>query len=124
MRHSFKCGGKTITFDDMLCKDWTFTCTCTRTGCHHEVSCLDRWGSIGTVDVAPAPRGNGGGTVKLPAGVYSVSIRGGLKMAAKSLEKRWGRDLVVPANLRDERVSRRVTGTPEEIVEKLGLRFR
>jgi hypothetical protein len=29
-------------FDDMMCKDWAFTCTCTRTGCHHEVSCNDR----------------------------------------------------------------------------------
>jgi hypothetical protein len=52
----------------------------------------------------------------------SLVIAGNLAAAAKSLEKVWGRRVIVPKELQGARVRRRtLKGTPEDIARALGL---
>ena len=55
----------------------------------------------------------------------TVTVEGDLQRTARSLSTVFDRQVVVPAALRGKSVPQRsITGTPEEIVEALGLRFR
>jgi hypothetical protein len=118
---SFTCGSQTISYDNSKCKSSTYACSCDRRSCTWTVVCD---GEIVEGTAPQAKPGNGGGTKPLPPGVFSVVVRGRLSDAAKILERRWDRPIVVPTRIRSERMQRRLRGTPDEIVEALGLRFR
>jgi hypothetical protein len=108
-----KCGGATVDYEDTVC---TYTCACApNQPCVWSVTCPGPGGTDSTVSGT-------GHVVPPPLSDPSLVIAGNLGVAAKSLEKVWGRRVVVPEELRGKRIRRRtLKGTPEEIAHRLGV---
>jgi hypothetical protein len=107
-----KCGGATIDYEETLC---TYTCFCTpNQPCVWSVTCPGPGGKDITT--------SGTGHLSTPVFDPSLVIAGNLASAAKSLERVWGRRVIVPEGLREKRIRRRtLKGTPGEIANRLGL---
>src|SRR5262245_29873262 len=108
-----KCGGATIDYEDTVC---TYVCACApNQPCDWSVTCPGPGGTDSTVSGT-------GHVVPPPLSDPSLVIAGNLATAAKSLERVWGRRVVVPEELRGKRIRRRtLKGTPEEIAHRLGV---
>jgi hypothetical protein len=53
-----------------------------------------------------------------------VTLDGNISVLSKTLQQAWRRRVIVPANLRDQRIRKRtLKGTPEEIADALGLQL-
>jgi hypothetical protein len=104
-----QCGSKTITSDD----DCSFFCSCyTHFFCHWQIVCS------GLVV------GDGWNKPRVRPKEPTISVDGVLGDLAEALSKEWRRQVVVPRERRNERVTRRVKGTPEQMAEALGLKLR
>src|SRR3954447_1469697 len=110
--NSAKCGTTTVRYPDTC----SYVCYCTpQGGCHWHVTCGD-WTTSGTGFV----RGESD-----PPTHPSVTVAGPLDSLAKSLEKAWKRPVIVPANLRGQKIRKRtIRGTPEEIADALGIQLK
>jgi hypothetical protein len=107
------CGKTKVTYDDDKCG---YVCVCNKS-CTWEVNCQ---GGITISGTGLVRNGSGNGSSR-PG--YSVQANATLGFIAKVLEKKWRRPVVVPRDLRDKRVARRVKGSPEEIAKALGLQL-
>jgi hypothetical protein len=109
---SVKCGKTNIDYNEALC---TYTCMCApHQDCVWSVTCPGPGGKDVTT--------SGTGLVSTPVTDPVLVIGGNLAVAAKSLEKVWGRRVVVPKDLQGVRVRRRtLKGTPEQIAHALGV---
>jgi hypothetical protein len=107
-----KCGATTVEYDEKQC---TYTCLCSPgSPCAWSVTCPGPGGKDITT--------SGTGLVSTVSGHPSVVISGALAVVAKSLEKAWGRRVIVPGALQGKRVRRRMLkGTPEKIAQALGF---
>lgn len=107
-----KCGGTTVDYDEKQC---TYTCLCSPgSPCAWSVTCPGPGGKDITT--------SGTGRVSTVSGQPSVVISGALAVVAKSLEKAWGRRVIVPEALQGKRIRRRMLkGTPEKIAQALGF---
>jgi hypothetical protein len=102
------CGKIPITFPG----DCSYVCYCTpESGCHWAVTCGD-WTT------------GGKGVIAEPQLQPHATVAGKLAVCAKILEQRWKRPVIVPAKLRHRTIRKRTfRGTPEQIVQALGLEF-
>ena len=108
-----KCGGATVDYEETVC---TYTCACApNQPCVWSVTCPGPGGTDVTVSGT-------GHLTPPPLSDPSLVIAGDLAVTAKSLERVWGRRVVVPEELRGEENSEaHAQGTPGEIAHRLGL---
>jgi hypothetical protein len=107
------CGSRTIRYPG----DCTYSCVCPGGSgpCTYTVTCG------GTVFAGT------GLTVSTDPGhpkFTHVTLDGDISVLSKTLQEAWKRRVIVPANLRDQRIRKRTfRGTPEEIADALGLQL-
>ncbi len=103
-----KCGSVTIQYPS----ECFYSCICGAYGCRWMVKCN------GTVF-----EGEGFIPPKPPKHPH-VTIAGELEACAEALQKAWKRRVIVPKQLRGRKIRKRtIRGTPEEIVDALGLKL-
>ena len=101
-----KCGSVTIRYPS----ECAYSCICGAFGCRWYVKCGDVVFD-GEGFVPPKPP-------KHP----HVTIAGDLEACADGLQKAWNRRVIVPKELRGQKIQKRtIRGTPEEIAVALGL---
>jgi hypothetical protein len=101
-----KCGSVTIRYPS----ECFYSCICGSWGCMWEVKCN------GTVF-----EGTGFTPPKPPKHPH-VTLVGDLVACAEALQKAWKRRVIVPKELRGQKIQKRtIRGTPEEIADALGL---
>ena len=107
-----KCGATNIDYDAEHC---SYSCECgAGQPCVWSVTCPGADGK----DIVTS----GSGRPHTPVRQPTLVISGNLTAIAKSLEKMWGRRVIVPAKLRGKRVRKRtLKGTREEIAHALGF---
>jgi hypothetical protein len=101
-----KCGSVTIRYPSAC----SYSCICGSYGCRWEVKC-DGTVFTGEGFIPPKPP-------KHP----HVTLAGDLVACAEALQKAWKRRVIVPRELRGQKIRKRtIRGAPEEIAHALGL---
>ena len=107
------CGSRTIRYPG----DCTYSCVCPGGSgpCTWTVTCGGTVFSGTGLTVSTNP-----GHPKVP----HVTLDGDISVLSKTLQEAWKRRVIVPPNLRDQRIRKRTfRGTPEEIADALGLQL-
>lgn len=109
------CGVTKVTYPDTC----TWLCSCGATKCTWEVTCGDVVFKGESKPLVRPPRDG----QRPPRHPDSLQVDAPLGMIAKWLEQTWKRPVTAPEELRDQHVTRKLRGKPEEIAARLGLQL-